>query len=186
MLNTVAVEIIVEKDPGNWVSVRYGYLTLGATLIAKPAKLPGDYFFKPTVSIKKFILFQTGDDEDMEAEAGAIIGVANLMLKKKLTNYTISTTNHTSLSLKNVYGPCNFVDPHKLDLAIVPGFFDLTLHELAPEIARGLCQESGDLVENLAPLSKGFYEAEQKNMKKHHMRQEILKRKAAQAKAEDL
>jgi hypothetical protein len=49
------------------------------------------------MSIKKMILFQTSDDEDMEAEAGAIIGVTNLLIKKNLKNGTFELSDMTSI-----------------------------------------------------------------------------------------
>jgi hypothetical protein len=91
MMSSTAIELIVEKTPNKWVSVRYGYITFGVTITFKNT---GDfqYFVKPVVSIKKLVLFQSSDDEDMETEAGAIIGITNLMLKKQLKNQTISLT----------------------------------------------------------------------------------------------
>ena len=84
------------------------------------------YFIKPVVSIKKLVLFQSSDDEDMETEAGAIIGITNLMLKKQLKNQTISLTKDLGI---DQYLPCFHLNSNKLDVAVVPGFIDVTLYE---------------------------------------------------------
>jgi hypothetical protein len=103
----------------------------------------------------------------MEAEAGAIIGVANLMIKKQLTNYTVSLSNSSDAQL---YFPCYHLDTKKFNLAVVPGFIDATLFQAQPGTE---CLNELKLVDNIFPVSSGFYEAEQKNMKKYKMRQEI-------------
>ena len=131
------------------------------------------YFLKPAVSIKKFILFQSSDDEDMEAEAGAILGVTNLMIKKQLkTNSTLSLKDDVDLGLAL---PAFKLSHEKLDFQIVPGFADLTLYE--PTIFPDSPLLSHDRA-TVYSLSQGFKSAEEKNIKKHKARQEALRRKA--------
>ena len=138
-MTSLPIEIIVEKTKGVWESVRYGYVTIGGNVVLKTLGV-NKFFYKPTISIKKMVLFQTSDDEDMEAEAGAIIGVTNLLIKKNLKNGTFAFEEKDAI-VESM--GCFFVDGHKVDAQVVPGFFDVKLYEhdgsrCSKDIAEGI------------------------------------------------
>ena len=84
------------------------------------------------------------------------------------------------------YLPCFQFSPNKLDVAVVPGFIDVSLYEV--DKAKNCEDFIWKEYNTLMSLSGGFQEAEEKNIKKYKARQEALKRKSmgSKSRAEDL
>lgn len=87
-------DLVARSKKGEWITVRQGYIVLGAKiglLFTTPDSLEGNYTLKvnPTgLGIKKIVLVDPEleeDDEDRELahESSAILGLVNLILKKK-------------------------------------------------------------------------------------------------------
>ena len=87
-------DLVARSKKGEWITVRQGYIVLGAKiglLFTTPDSLEGNYTLKVNPSglgIKKIVLVDPEleeDDEDRELahESSAILGLVNLILKKK-------------------------------------------------------------------------------------------------------
>ncbi|CDW91643.1 UNKNOWN [Stylonychia lemnae] len=132
ILLPIVFNLIVNQSD-SWDIFRKGYvgLGLGSTLKQLEDK-PLKFSMKANAGIKKIVLIdnkaEDEEDQNMEHEAGAILGLVNLFLKKQFKAQTVEAPLHLLEKFNS------FVDIEKIasltKIKLIPGYLDASIGDL--------------------------------------------------------
>ncbi|CDW90574.1 UNKNOWN [Stylonychia lemnae] len=165
-------DIVVHHNEA-WDIFRQGFLGFGlsATLKQQEDK-PLKFSFKANAGIKKLVLIDQSvedpDDQNMEHESGAIVGLANLFLRKQLKPQTVEAPLH----LAEIYPQFDVKTiAEQIKARIIPGFLDVTVGEFNLD---AISTEGFDLVNLITPVSEGFHGDAMKKKSAYEKKQKRL------------